>query len=85
MGMGSSSASFGASQYVCIIYMYITKQVNRLKLVRLQMRTSDLAKLYTIDKFGAESCPMVRKQIHKLHNILWNAYSYLKKAYYGIW
>ena len=64
--------------YICMIYMYLTKQVNRLKLVRLQTRTSDLAKLYTIDKFGAESCPMVRKQIHKFHNILWNAYSYLK-------
>ena len=64
--------------YICMIYMYLTKQVNRLKLVRLQTRTSDLAKLYTIDKFGAESCPMVRKQIHKFHNILWNAYIYLK-------
>ena len=50
-----------------------------MKLVRLQTRTSDLAKLYTIDKFGAESCPMVRKQIHKFHNTLWNAYSYLKR------
>ena len=65
--------------YICMIYMYLTKQVNRLKLVRLQTRTSDLAKLYTIDKFGAESCQMVRKQNHKFHNILWNAYSYLKR------
>ena len=64
--------------YICMIYMHLTKQVNRLKLVRLQTRTSDLAKLYTIDKFGAESCQMVRKQIHKFYNILWNAYSYLK-------
>ena len=64
-----------------MIYMYLTKQVNRLKLVRLQTRTSDLAKLYTIDKFGAESCPMVRKQIHKFHNILWNVYRYLKGKY----
>ena len=64
--------------YICMIYMYLTKLVNRLKLVRMQTKTSDLAKLYTIDKFGVESCPMVRKQIHKFHNILWNAYSYLK-------
>ena len=64
--------------YICMIYMYLTKQVNRLKLVRLQTRTSDLAKLYTIDKSGAESCQMIRKQIYKFHNILWNAYSYLK-------
>ena len=64
--------------YICMIYMYLTKQVNKLKLVRLQTKTSDLAKLYTIDKFGAESCQMVRKQNHKFHNILWNAYSYLK-------
>ena len=61
-----------------MIYMYLTKQVNRLKLVRLPTKTSDLAKLYTIDKFGAESCQMVRKRNHKFHNILWNAYSYLK-------
>ena len=65
--------------YICIIYMYLTKQVNRLKLVRLQTRISDLAKLYTIDKFGAKSSPMARKRIHKFHNILWNAYSYLKR------
>ena len=64
--------------YICMIYMYLTKQVNRLKLVRLQTRTSDLAKLYTIDEFGAESCQTIRKQIHKFHDILWNAYSYLK-------
>ena len=64
--------------YICMIYMYLTKQVNRLKLVRLPTVTSDLAKLYTIDKFGAESCQMVRKQNHKFHNILWNAFSYLK-------
>ena len=64
--------------YICMVYMYLMKQVNRLKLVRLQTRTSNLAKLYTIDKFGAESCQKVRKQIHKFHNILWNAYSYLK-------
>ena len=31
--------------YICIIHMYLTKQVNRLKLVRLQTRISDLAKL----------------------------------------
>ena len=47
--------------YICIIYMYLTKQVNRLKLVRLHTRASDLAKLYTIDKFGAKSSPIARK------------------------
>ena len=36
--------------YVCMIYMYLTKQVNRLKLVGLLTKTSDLAKLYTMDK-----------------------------------
>ena len=50
-----------------------------MKLVRLHTRTSDLAKLYTIDKFGAKSSPMARKRIDKFHNILWNAYSYLKR------
>ena len=64
--------------YICMIYMYLTKQVNRLKLVRLQTKTSDLAKLYTIDKIGAESCQMAKKRNHKIYNILWNAYSYLK-------
>ena len=48
--------------YICMIYIYLTKQVNRLKLVNLQSTTSDLAKLYTIDKFGAESCHMVKKR-----------------------
>ena len=63
---------------ICMIYIYLTKQVNRLKLVNLQTTTSDLAKLYTMDKFGAESCPMVKKRYHKIHSILWNAHSYLK-------
>ena len=64
--------------YICMIYMYLTKQTNRLKLVRLLTKTSDLAKLYTIVKIGAESCQMVKKRNHKFHNILWNAHSYLK-------
>ena len=54
-----------------MIYMYLTKQVNRLKLVRLQTRTSDLAKLYTMDKFGAESCPMVKKRNHNIKSIVY--------------
>ena len=65
--------------YVCMIYMYLTKQVNRLILVGLQTKTSDLAKLYTMDKIGAESCQMVKNCIHKFHNRFWNAYSYLKR------
>ena len=65
--------------YICMIYIYLTKQVNRLKLVRLHTRASDSAKIYTIDKFGTKSSPMARKRIHKFHNILWNAYSYLKR------
>ena len=64
--------------YVCMIYMYLTKQVNRLKLVGLPTKTSDLAKLYTMDKIGTESCQMVKKHNHKFHNRFWNAYSYLK-------
>ena len=64
--------------YICMIYIYLTKQVNRLKLVNLQTTTSDLAKLYTMDKFGAESCPMVKTRNHKIHSILWNACNYLK-------
>ena len=64
--------------YNCMIYMYLTKQVNRLKLVGLPTKTSDLAKLYTMDKIGTESCQMVKKRNHKFHNRLWNAYSYLK-------
>ena len=64
--------------YVCMIYMYLTKQVNRLKLVGLPTKTSDLAKLYTMDKIGTESCQMVKKRNHKFLNRFWNAYSYLK-------
>ena len=65
--------------YICIIYIYSTKQVNRLKLVRLHTRARDSAKIYTIDKFVTKSSPIARKRIHKFHNILWNAYSYLKR------
>ena len=63
---------------ICMIYIYLTKQVSRLKLVNLQTTTSDLAKLYTMDKFGADSCPMVEKRNHIIHSILRNAHSYLK-------
>ena len=64
--------------YVCMIYIYLTKQVNRFKLVGLPTKTSDLAKLYTMDKIGTESCQMVKKHNHKFHNRFWNGYSYLK-------
>ena len=64
--------------YVCIIYMYLTKQVNKLQLVGLSTNTSVFAKLYTMDKIGTESCQMVKKHNHKFHNKFWNAYSYLK-------
>ena len=67
--------------YICMIYIYLTKQVNRLKLVRLHTRASDSAKIYTIDKFGAKSSPLARRRTHKFHNILWNAYSYLKRRF----
>ena len=65
--------------YVCMIYMYLTKQVNKLQLVRLSTNTSVFAKLYTMDKIGTESCQMVKKHNHKFHNRFWNAYSYLKR------
>ena len=69
--------------YICMICIYLTEQVNRLKLVRLHTRASDSAKIYTIDKFGTKSSPMARKRIHKFHNILWNAYCYLKRRIMG--
>ena len=69
--------------YICMICIYLTEQVNRLKLVRLHTRASDSAKIYTIDKFGTKSSPMAIKRIHKFHNILWNAYSYLKRRIMG--
>ena len=64
--------------YVCMIYMYLTKQVNWSKLVGLPTKTSAFAKPYTMDKIGTESCQMVKKHNHKFHNRFWNAYSYLK-------
>ena len=69
--------------HICMICIYLTEQVNRLKLVRLHTRASDSAKIYTIDKFGTKSSPMARKRIHEFHNILWNAYSYLKRRIMG--
>ena len=69
--------------YICMICIYLVEQVNRLQRVRLHTRASDSAKIYTIDKFGTKSSPMARKRIHKFHNILWNAYSYLKRRIMG--
>ena len=69
--------------YICMICIYLTEQVNRLKLVRLRTRASDSAKIYTIDKFGTKLSPMARKRNHNFHNILWNAYSYLKRCIMG--
>ena len=69
--------------YICMICIYSTEQVNRLKLVRLHTRASDSAKIYTIDKFGTKLSQMARKGIHKFHNILWNAYCYLKRRIVG--
>ena len=63
---------------ICIIGIFLTKQVSRLKLVILQTTTSGSAKLYTMAKIGANSCPMVEKRIHKFHGIFRNAHSYLK-------
>ena len=67
-----------------MICIYLTKQVSRLKLVNLQTTTSDLAKLYTMAKIGADSCPMVEKRNHKIHGIFRNAHSYLKGCIIGI-
>ena len=64
--------------YVCMIYMYLTKQVNKLQLVGLSTNTSVFAKINTMDKIGTEPCQMVKKHNHKFHNRFWNAYSYLK-------
>ena len=69
--------------YICMIYIYLTEKVNRLKLARLHTSASDSAKIYTIDKFGTKSSQMARKRIHKFHNILWNAYCYLKRRIMG--
>ena len=69
--------------YICMICIYLTEKVNRLKLARLHTSASDSAKIYTIDKFGTKSSQMARKRIHKFHNILWNAYWYLKRRIMG--
>ena len=69
--------------YICMICIYLTEKVNRLKLARLHTSASDSAKIYTIDKFGTKSSQMARKRIHKFHNILWNAYCYLKRRIMG--
>ena len=63
---------------ICIICIFLTKQVSRLKLVILQMTTGGSAILYTMAKIGSNSCPMVEKRIHKFHGIFKNAHSNLK-------
>ena len=69
---------------ISMICIYLTKQANRLKLVNLQTTTSNLAKLYTMAKIGADSCPMVEKRNHKIDGIFRNAHSYLKGRIIGI-
>ena len=49
---------------ICIICIFLTKQVSRLKLVILQTTTSGSAKLYTMAKIDANSCPMVEKRAY---------------------
>ena len=39
---------------ICIIGIFLTKQVSRLKLVILQTTTSGSAKLYTVAKIGVK-------------------------------
>ena len=63
---------------ICIIGIFLTKQVSRLKLAFLQMTNNSSAKSYTMAKIGASSCPMVEKRIHKFHGIFRNAHSYLE-------
>ena len=70
-------------RYICMICIYLTEKVNRLKLARLHTRASNSAKIYTIDKFSTKSSQMARKRIHNFHNILWNAYCYLKRRIMG--
>ena len=63
---------------ICIIGIFLTKQVSRLKLVILQTTNNGSAKLYAMAKIGANSCPMVEKRIHKSHGIFRNGHSYLE-------
>ena len=60
---------------ICIIGIFLTKQVSRLKLIILQTTNSSLAKVYTLAKIGANSCPMVEKRIHKSHGKFRNGHS----------
>ena len=69
--------------FICKICIYLTEKVNRLKLVRLHTSASDSAKIYTIVKIGTKSSQMARKRIHRFHNMLWNAYCYLKRCIMG--
>ena len=69
--------------YICKICIYLTEKVNRLKLASLHTSASDSAKIYTIVKISTKSSQMARKRIHKFHNILWNAYWYLKRRIMG--
>ena len=63
---------------ICIIGIFLTKQVSRLKLVILQATNNSSAKVYTLAKIDAHSCPMVEKRIHKFHGIFRNGHSYLE-------
>ena len=78
----SNNNFWNAYEYVitaiCIIGIFLTKQVSRLKLVFLQTTNNSLDKLYTLAKIGTNSCPRVEKRIHKFHGIFRNGHSYLE-------
>ena len=63
---------------ICLIGIFLTKHVTRLKRIILQTTNSSSAKVYTLAKIGANSCHMVEKHIHKSHGKFMNGHSYLE-------
>ena len=63
--------------------VFLTKQASGLKWITLQTTNSCSIKEYTLVKIGANSCPMVKKPLHKSYNKFRNGHSYLEWCILG--
>ena len=58
--------------------VFLTKQASGFKYLTLQTTNSCSIKEYTLVKIGANSCPMVKKSLHKSYYKFRNGHSYLE-------
>ena len=66
------------TMYIFVIYMYITKLVNKPKYVSLPKRANGFVKPYTLVKIGTELCQMLKIRLYKSRNKFRNGFTYIK-------